>query len=289
MVHNGIEYALMELIAEAYDLQVSGLDMRNPAVRGNFKAWNSGELGSYLMEITVLALSEKEKETGSPLVELILDRARQKGTGKWTSQTALDLGVPIPTLDAGVSARNLSAYKEERVKASKALPRPEVHWKGDKKELCCEIAEALYCSFIISYAQGFSLLKAGSKEFGYELPLEQVARIWKGGCIIRAKLLGRIQTALASSPKLDNLILDGDMGSTLLRYESSWRHVCEVAKSMAVPLPGMDSALDYYDAYRRERLPANLIQALRDIFGAHTYERIDRAGSFHTDWPPTLE
>ena len=284
MVHNGIEYALMELIAEAFDLQVTGLGMKASAIRENFAAWNAHELQSYLMEITVQALSKTDEDTGRPLVEMMLDRARQKGTGKWTSQTALDLGVPIPTIDAGVSARNLSALKEERVKASKLYPPVRSAYKGDKSDLLDELGDALYCSFITSFAQGFAMLKVGSKEYGYALPLDDIARIWKGGCIIRAKLLDGIQAAFAADPSLDNLLVDRDLESVLRESEGSWRHVVQVMKSLSIPAPAMDSAIDYYDSYRSEKLPANLIQALRDIFGAHTYERIDKEGSYHTDW-----
>jgi len=284
MVHNGIEYALMQLIAEAYDLQVTGLGFDTTAVRDNFAKWNGGELRSYLLEITIQALSKKDEYSGKPLVEMILDRARQKGTGKWTSQTALDLGVPIPTIDAGVSARNLSAYKEERTRAAKLSPPGVAKFKGDRAATSEKLGDALYCSFIVSYAQGFSLLRAGSKEFRYDLPLDVIARIWKGGCIIRAKLLDRIQAALSSEPSLDNLVVDRGLGSILRGLDGGWRETVQVMKSLAIPCPAMSSALDYYDGYRRERLPANLIQALRDIFGAHTYERVDRPGSFHTDW-----
>jgi len=284
MVHNGIEYALMELIAEAYDLQVAGLGMKVGTARDYFAYWNDHELQSYLMEITAQALSKVDAMTGRPLVEMILDRAKQKGTGKWTSQTALDLGVPIPTIDAGVSARNLSAYKEERVRASKCYPPVKAAFRGDRSRLCGELGDALYCSFMTSYAQGFALLKAGSLEYGYGLPLDEVARIWKGGCIIRAKLLDLVQLAYAADHDLANLLIDEDIRSILVKFEASWRHVVRVAKMLSVPTPAMDSALNYFDAYHRETLPANLIQGLRDIFGAHTYERVDRKGSFHSDW-----
>jgi 6-phosphogluconate dehydrogenase len=284
MVHNGIEYALMELIAEAYDLQVTGLGLGTPTIKKNFAGWNHHSLQSYLMEITVQALSKGDEITGRPLVEMILDRAQQKGTGKWTSQTALDLGVPIPTIDAGVSARNLSAYKKERVRASKIYESARPTYTGDPADLCKELEDALYCSFITAFAQGFSLLKAGSKEYGYALPLDEIARIWKGGCIIRAKLLDRIQAAFAAEPSLDNLLVNPGLAALVKKSEGSWRHVAQVMKSLSIPASAMDSAIDYYDAYRAEKLPANLIQALRDIFGAHTYERIDKEGSYHTDW-----
>jgi len=284
MVHNGIEYALMELIAEAYDLQLTGLKLDHAKVRDNFAAWEDGDLQSYLMEITVQALSRKDDYTGGPLVDVILDKARQKGTGKWTSQTALDLGVPVPTIDAGVSARNLSAYKDERVRASKLYPPRRVKFEGDRAAMRDKIGDALYSSFVMSYAQGFSLLKAGSAEFRYDLPLAKISQIWKGGCIIRSKLLDRVETALSSDPDLDNLMVDRGLGSIVRSSEENWRYVVQTMKSLGIPSPAMDSALDYYDGYRRETLPANLIQALRDIFGAHTYERVDRPGSFHTDW-----
>jgi 6-phosphogluconate dehydrogenase len=284
MVHNGIEYALLEVIAEVYDVQLTGLGLDTRSIRENFAEWDDEDLQSYLLDITKLALSKEDPETGRPLVEMISDRTGQKGTGKWASQTALDLGVPTPTIDAGVSSRNLSTYREERLKAAAKYNPEKVRFRGDGRELVEALRDALRCSFIVSYAQGFDLLRAGSENYGYSLPLAVTARIWRGGCIIRARLLERFERALASSPSLRNLLLDDAIASTLKEHEGGWRKAVLAAKSLGIPVPALSSALDYYDAFRREKLPSNLIQALRDIFGAHTYERVDRPGSFHTIW-----
>ncbi len=284
IIHNGIEYAIIQVIAEAYDLLTRAARLNIKQIQGIFSKWNKGELNSFLMEIAAEALSKYDAETKRPLVSLILDRAQQKGTGKWTSQNALDLGIPTPTIDAAVDARNLSALKEERVNASKALkqsrkPRPL------PKTFVESLKAAVQASIIISYAQGFHLMRAGSEKYEYAIPLAEVARIWKGGCIIRAKLLDSITRAFKSNDALQNLIVDREFAEILMGLDGNWRKVVKAAKDASVPIPAISASLDYYDGYRSERLPANLIQALRDRFGAHGYERIDRPGRFHTDWP----
>jgi 6-phosphogluconate dehydrogenase len=284
MVHNGIEYALMELIAEAYDVQATTLGLGGDKIRGNFSDWNSGDLQSYLVETAAKALAKKEEGSWKSVVEFILDKAQQKGTGKWASQTAMDLGVPTPTMDAGVSARNLSAMKEERKRAAQKFNLLNPLYQGDMKEFLEELREAVFCSYLVAFAQGFALLKAGSKEYGYNLALDEVARIWKGGCIIRAKMLNPIEGAFLAEANLDNILLSDGIVQLIKSHEGHWRHSVSMMKMLALPIPAASSALDYYDAYKRERLPANLIQAMRDIFGAHTYERIDKPGSFHTNW-----
>jgi len=283
MVHNGIEYAIIQEIAEAYDLLTRGGRFSVKQVHGVFRDWSRGDLGSFLMEITVEVLRKKDEETGRPLVSVILDRAKQKGTGKWTSQNALDLGVPTPTIDVAVSARNMSSLKEERVAASKIL-------KGSResasatKSLVSRLHDALLASILVSYAQGFQLMRAASKEYGYDIPFSEVARIWRGGCIIRAKLLNSIARALQETPDLQNLLVDRELASLIRRLERNWREVVRLGKAAGIPMPAISISLDYYDGYRSERLPANLIQGLRDRFGSHGYERVDKAGEFHTDW-----
>jgi 6-phosphogluconate dehydrogenase len=286
MVHNGIEYGDMQLIAEAYDLLRHGLNLPAEEVREVFAAWNQGELQSYLIEITRDIVAFPDPETGQPLVERILDQAEQKGTGKWTTQTALDLGVPTPTLNAAVDARLMSACKAERVAAARLLRGPAARFTGDRAEFIAALRAALYASKICAYAQGMALLRAASAEFQYGLPLGEIARIWKGGCVIRAAFLGRIQKAFARDPDLPNLLLDEDFREEVAARQEPWRTVVQTGLELGLPLPAMSASLAYFDAYRRERLPANLIQAQRDYFGAHTYRRIDREGTFHTSWAP---
>ena len=285
MVHNGIEYAIIQIIAETYDLLTRTAHLSIKQVRNVFKEWNDGALNSFLMEIAVEVLSKNDPETHKPIVSLILDRAKQKGTGKWTSQNAFDLGIPTPTIDAAVSARNLSALKDERVKAAKALKSSK---KPARKSVPGNFAEklmrAVHASIIISYAQGFHLMRAASSEYDYKLPLSDVARIWKGGCIIRSRLLDRIMNALEQNAQLENLMVDPEVAKELNALESGWRDSVKLGKEMSVAIPAINASLDYYDGYRSERLPANLIQALRDRFGAHGYERIDKSGQFHSNW-----
>lgn len=284
MIHNAIEYGDMELIAESYDLLHRGLGLEAEELRDVFSKWNEGPLSSYLIEITAEIFKRVDTETGRPLVDLILDRAQQKGTGRWTSQNAFDLGVPTPTLTAAVEARMLSARKAERLKASTILGGPEITFHGDRPALIPALEKALYASKICSYAQGMALLKSASDAYGYNLKLDSIARIWRGGCIIRAKFLDHIRTAFRDDPDLPNLLVAPFFREALLASQEAWRQVLEAAIRLAIPTPAMSASLAYFDAYRSARLPANLIQAQRDFFGAHTYERIDREGIFHTDW-----
>ncbi len=285
MVHNGIEYGDMQLIAESYDILRTALKLEPPRLAEIFAEWDRGLLQSFLIEITAKVLSKKDAETGRWLVDLILDKAGQKGTGKWMSQVALDLGIPIPTINAAVEARILSAFKEDRVRASKVLPGPrEVRPPGDPKALVEAVRDALYASKICSYAQGMVMMRAASDEYRWGLDLGEIARIWKGGCIIRAQFLDLIKQAFRKNPALPNLLLDDHFRAWVGDAQPRWRHVVQTAQAMGVPVLAMSASLAYYDAVRAERLPLNLTQAQRDFFGAHTYERIDKPGTFHTDW-----
>ncbi|HBK5335621.1 TPA: NADP-dependent phosphogluconate dehydrogenase [Enterococcus faecium] len=286
MVHNGIEYGDMQLIAESYDLMKNILNLSVEEMADIFKEWNQGELDSYLIEITADILTRKDDEgTGKPVVDLILDAAGNKGTGKWTSQSALDLGVPLPLITESVFARYISAYKEERVQASKILSRTnDFEFTGDKKELVEKIREALYFSKIMSYAQGFAQLRVASKEFDWDLPFGEIAKIWRAGCIIRARFLQKITDAYDKNPEIENLLLDDYFVEITKKYQQSVRDVVALAVQAGVPVPTFSSAIAYFDSYRAERLPANIIQAQRDYFGAHTYERVDKEGIFHYSW-----
>ncbi|EPM7464039.1 NADP-dependent phosphogluconate dehydrogenase [Enterococcus faecium] len=286
MVHNGIEYGDMQLIAESYDLMKNILTLSVEEMADIFKEWNQGELDSYLIEITADILTRKDDEgTGKPVVDVILDAAGNKGTGKWTSQSALDLGVPLPLITESVFARYISAYKEERVQASKILSRTnDFEFTGDKKELVEKIREALYFSKIMSYAQGFAQLRVASKEFDWDLPFGEIAKIWRAGCIIRARFLQKITDAYDKNPEIENLLLDDYFVEITKKYQQSVRDVVALAVQAGVPVPTFSSAIAYFDSYRAERLPANIIQAQRDYFGAHTYERVDKEGIFHYSW-----
>lgn len=286
MVHNGIEYGDMQLIAESYDLMKNILNLSVEEMADIFKEWNQGELDSYLIEITADILTRKDDEgTGKPVVDVILDAAGNKGTGKWTSQCALDLGVPLPLITESVFARYISAYKEERVQASKILSRTnDFEFTGDKKELVEKIREALYFSKIMSYAQGFAQLRVASKEFDWDLPFGEIAKIWRAGCIIRARFLQKITDAYDKNPEIENLLLDDYFVEITKKYQQSVRDVVALAVQAGVPVPTFSSAIAYFDSYRAERLPANIIQAQRDYFGAHTYERVDKEGIFHYSW-----
>ncbi|HFL0652172.1 TPA: NADP-dependent phosphogluconate dehydrogenase [Enterococcus faecium] len=286
MVHNGIEYGDMQLIAESYDLMKNILNLSVEEMADIFKEWNQGELDSYLIEITADILTRKDDEgTGKPVVDVILDAAGNKGTGKWTSQSALDLGVPLPLITESVFARYISAYKEERVQASKFLSRTnDFEFTGDKKELVEKIREALYFSKIMSYAQGFAQLRVASKEFDWDLPFGEIAKIWRAGCIIRARFLQKITDAYDKNPEIENLLLDDYFVEITKKYQQSVRDVVALAVQAGVPVPTFSSAIAYFDSYRAERLPANIIQAQRDYFGAHTYERVDKEGIFHYSW-----
>ncbi|MGQ9864832.1 MAG: decarboxylating NADP(+)-dependent phosphogluconate dehydrogenase [Pseudanabaenaceae cyanobacterium] len=285
MVHNGIEYGDMQLIAEAYDLLRRGLNMGAAELQEIFAAWNQTELASFLIEITADIFGKKDEETGEPLVDKILDAAGQKGTGRWTVTSAFELGVPIPTMIAAVTARVISSYKTERVAAASILTSTsDGKYHGEKSEFIAAVRDALYCSKICSYAQGMALLKRADKEYNYGLDLAEIARIWKGGCIIRAGFLDKIKTAYRTNPDLSNLLIDPDFTQSVLQKEKAWRLVVKSAAEMGVPIPAFSASLDYFDSYRQANLPQNLTQAQRDYFGAHTYERIDKPGVFHTEW-----
>lgn len=287
MVHNGIEYGDMQLIAEAYDLLKNVAGLNAAQLHEVFAEWNTtDELNSFLIEITADIFKKIDPETGLPLVDLIVDAAGQKGTGRWTVMSALELGVSIPTIIAAVNSRIISSYKDERVAASVELPGPTGEYQGDIANLVNKIRDALYCSKICSYAQGMALLSAASKEFGYNLDLGEMARIWKGGCIIRAGFLNKIKTAFGENPNLPNLLLAPEFKQTILDRQEAWREVLVFANQFGIPVPAFSASLDYFDSYRRATLPLNLTQAQRDYFGAHTYERIDkpRGEFFHTEW-----
>lgn len=283
-VHNGIEYADMQLIAEIYDLLSRGAGLSSAELAGIFDEWNQGELRSYLIEITAQILRRADERTGRPLVELVLDEAQQKGTGKWTSQNALDIGAPIPTINSAVESRILSGLKTERVAASQVLQGPPMTFTGSKAALVEAARAALYASKIISYAQGMSLLRTASNEYAYDLNLGEIARIWRAGCIIRAGLLGDITAAYQRNPALTNLLLDDAFRAAVESRQAALRTAIQTAISLGIPALALNSALAYFDAYRSERLPANLTQAQRDFFGAHTYRRVDVDGVFHTEW-----
>jgi 6-phosphogluconate dehydrogenase len=287
MVHNGIEYGDMQMICEAYDL-LRGLSGMKPSELSDvFKKWNKGILDSFLIEITADILGQKDPVTKKPFVDIVLDAAGQKGTGKWTSANALDMGVPAPTVAEAVFSRCLSAVKEERVAASKILKGPGKKYKGSKKALVEAVMDALYCSKICSYAQGFQLMRSAQEEYKWKLDFGEIAQIWRGGCIIRASFLQKITEAYARDPKLANLLLDPYFNKTVKKAQKNWRKAIALGVEYGISLPTFSSALAYYDGYRTARLPANLLQAQRDFFGAHTYERVDqpRGKFFHLDWP----
>lgn len=285
MVHNGIEYGDMQLIAEAYDVLKNGLGLSNQQLQETFAEWNrTDELNSYLIEITADIFKCVDPETGHHLVDLILDSAGQKGTGRWTVLSSLELGVPIPTIYAAVNARVMSAYKDERVAAAKELPGPGETYPGDAALFVDKVRDALYCSKMCSYAQGMALIAKASQEFNYNISLPESARIWKGGCIIRASFLDKIRKAFAENPGLPNLLLAPEFKQSILDRQEAWREVLVLANKLGIPVPAFSSSLDYFDSYRRANLPQNLTQAQRDYFGAHTYERTDkpRGEFFHT-------
>lgn len=287
MVHNGIEYGFMQLIAEVYDLLRRGLALSATETAGVFAEWNRGPLESYLIELAAQVLGARDPETGNPLVDMILDKAGQKGTGKWTEQSALDLGVPIPTIAAALDARFLSGMKAERMAASTLLPGATTgRVVGDAGEMTALFHDALRAAMICAYAQGMSLMRVASAEYGWGVNLREIARIWKGGCIIRARLLDTIMRAFERAPDLPNLIMDSDVGPRLLEAEGPWRRTVRAAVEAGIPVPAMSASLAYFDSYRTAVLPQKLTQAQRDFFGAHTYQRVDRpeADFIHTDW-----
>jgi 6-phosphogluconate dehydrogenase len=287
MVHNGIEYGDMQLIAEAYDVLRNGLGLNNDQLHQAFSEWNqTEELNSFLIEITANIFKYIDPETQKPLIDLIVDAAGQKGTGLWTIISSLKLGIPIPTMYAAVYARNISSYKEERLAASKELPGPTSKFEGDVASFVNKVRDALYCSKMCSYAQGMALIAKASKEFNYNINLPEVSRIWKGGCIIRAGFLDKIKTAFNSDPELANLLLAPEFKQSILDRQTAWREVVSLANNLGIPVPAFSASLGYFDSYRQANLPQNLTQSQRDYFGAHTYERIDRPRGefFHTEW-----
>ncbi|HEX5734390.1 MAG TPA: NADP-dependent phosphogluconate dehydrogenase [Blastocatellia bacterium] len=287
MVHNGIEYGDMQLIAEAYDILRNVLGCQAAELAEIFGRWNEGALKSFLIEITAKIFTVTDEETGRPLVDLILDQAGQKGTGKWTSQIALELGITIPTMQAAVDARTLSGLKSERVEASRQLPGPQQSgYTGDRDAMINAVHDALYASKICSYAQGMNLIRRGSEEYNWNIDLGELSRIWKGGCIIRAQFLDKIKQAYQRRADLPNLLLDEDFKAWVLEAQPRWRQAVTAAQSLGIPAAAMSASLAYFDTYRTANLPLNLTQAQRDFFGSHTYQRTDRpdAGFVHTEW-----
>jgi 6-phosphogluconate dehydrogenase len=287
MVHNGIEYGDMQMICEAYHLMITVVGLKPSEIGDIFNDWNKGELDSFLIEITGDILKQNDPRSNKPFVDIVLDAAGQKGTGKWTSVNALDMGVPAPTVSEAVFARCLSAVKEERVSAAQILSGPEPKISStEKTELVSAIRDALYCSKICSYAQGFQLMREAQKEYDWSLNFGEIAKIWRGGCIIRAAFLQKITDAYEKKPTLANLLLDDYFKESINKYQDNWRHVISLAVKNGISIPTFGSALSYYDGYRSERLPQNLLQAQRDYFGAHSYERTDedRGKFFHIDW-----
>jgi 6-phosphogluconate dehydrogenase len=284
MVHNGIEYGVMQLIGEVYDLMKSGLGMAAPEMHDVFAEWNQGDLNAYLIEITSYVLGARDPQTGKPMVDVILDRAGQKGTGKWTSQNSLDLGVAIPTINVAVDARIISSYKDERVHAACILHGPPRHFEGDRKVFLRSLRDALRLAMLTCYAQGFALMREASKEYKYNLDPAEIARIWTGGCIIRARMLESVRAAFQEQPDLPNLMIAPEFAGFINQLGQSLRWVVSRATEHGIPCLGMCASLAYIDSYRSERLPANLIQAQRDFFGSHRYERVDQEPgvTFHT-------
>jgi 6-phosphogluconate dehydrogenase len=284
MVHNGIEYAVMQLLAETYDLMKRGLGLSDDELHEVYDTWNQGELNGYLIEITGRIFGKVDERTGKRLIDEILDVARQKGTGMWTSQSAMELQVPIPTIDLAVAMRDLSVFEQQREKAAGIFKRPIPPFAGDRKTFLDQIGHALHAAMIVVYAQGMAVLAAASDQYKYRLDLETVARIWRGGCIIRAALLEDVRMAYRNQPGLQNLLLAPELSTKVVAHEEDLRRVVCAAIELGLPAPCFMTALAYLDGYRSAWLPANLIQAQRDYFGAHSYERIDVKGTFHTDW-----
>jgi 6-phosphogluconate dehydrogenase len=284
MVHNGIEYGIMQLLAEAYDLMKRGLKMNDDEIGETYALWNKGELNGYLMEITSQIFSKQDKKTSKRLIDEILDIARQKGTGMWTSQSAMELQVPVPTIDLAVAMRDMSVFEKEREQASTIYQRPMRSFKGDRGTFLKQLQYAIYTATIITYAQGFALLVAASDKYKYQIDFESVSLIWRGGCIIRAALLEDICAAFHIRHDLPNLLQDPNISRKLIEHQEKLRQIVSQAVEIGVPVPALMVSLGYLDAYRSAWLPANLIQAQRDYFGAHTYERIDSKGTYHTEW-----
>lgn len=283
MVHNGIEYGLMQLIAETYDLMKRGLGLTDDELHSVYEQWNQGELNSFLIEITAQIFLKVDEQTGKRLVDVILDEAKQKGTGKWASQDAMDMQVPVPTIDAAVSARDLSAFKAEREAASDALKGPASAFHGDRDTFLSQLRNAMHASMIITYAQGMAQLTKASTDHNYGLNMEDIAAIWRGGCIIRAALLEEIRSIFQQTPDLPNLLVS-ELGKEVAQRQNDLRAIVRMAADISIPAPALMASLAYFDGYRSAWLPANLTQAQRDYFGAHTYERVDARGVFHTQW-----
>jgi 6-phosphogluconate dehydrogenase len=286
MVHNGIEYGIMELIAETYDLMARGLGLSNERLHEIYDAWDRTELSGYLMQITARIFERKDEESGRYLVDQIMDRADQKGTGTWTVSDGLNQQVPVPTIDLAVQMRNLSMLKQQRLKIAASFDQVKGRSAGetDAKRLIEQLRNGLYAGMILTYSQGMALLDTASQAYGYRLDLGTVARIWRGGCIIRADLLENIMAAFERNPDLPNLLMDPELGRRVAECREDLAAVSHTAAAMGIPAPGLMVSLAYFDAFRSARLPANLIQAQRDYFGAHTYARVDAEGHFHTDW-----
>jgi 6-phosphogluconate dehydrogenase len=284
MVHNGIEYGIMQVIAEAYDLLKRVVNASADEMHKAFSEWNSAELNSYLIEITADILSRIDPDTGKPIVEIILDEAKQKGTGKWTSQNSLDLGVPTHTINAAVDSRIISGLRDERIAAEKSFKGPEITFGGDRADFFEQVRDALYASMLCSYAQGLALIQTASKEYDYDLDIADIAKIWRGGCIVRAGLLEDIRVVYAEKPDLSNMLLAEPFRTAIESRQANWRTVIQTAVANGIPVPALAHSLAYFDAYRTGRLPANMTQAQRDYFGSHTYSRTDKDGIFHTEW-----
>ena len=284
MVHNGIEYGIMQLIAEAYDVLKRVVNASSEELHQAFSIWNSAELNSYLVEITADIFSRTDPDTGKPIVDIILDEAKQKGTGKWTSQNSLDIGVPTHTINAAVDSRIVSGLKAERIAAEGIFEGPDITFRGDRAAFFEQVRDALYAGMLCCYAQGLALIQIASKEYDYDLNLADIARIWRGGCIIRAALLEDIRVVYAEKPDLPNMLLAEPFRTAIESRQANWRTVIQTAVAHGIPVPGLTASLAYFDAYRTGRLPANLTQAQRDYFGSHTYRRVDKDGVFHTEW-----
>jgi 6-phosphogluconate dehydrogenase len=284
MVHNGIEYGIMQMISEVYDFLKRGLQLSNEELHEVFKKWNEGELQSFLIEITADIFTKNDELTDNKLVDVILDKAGSKGTGKWTSQEAMNLPVPLPTIDMAVAMRDLSAYKDERVKAA-ALYKPKIKsFTSNKEKLVAQLHDALYAATLITYAQGLTMLYKASSERQMDIPLKEVVKIWRGGCIIRSAQLEIFTAAYKKQPALSNILLDKKIAAILKKKQSGLRKMMQHYAAAKIPAATLTSALAYFDAYTSERMPTNLIQAQRDYFGAHTYQRLDKEGNFHTEW-----
>jgi len=284
MVHNGIEYAIMQLISEVYDILKRGLGLNNDELHGVFKKWNAGEMQSFLLEITAEIFTHTDADTGKAMVDIILDKAGSKGTGKWTSQNSMDLAMPIPTIDMAVAMRDISVYKDERIAAAELYGGNSKRANPDKEKFILQLHDALYFATIICYAQGFALLHKASKELDMDVPLPDVVKIWRGGCIIRSALLDSFYKVYRKNPELPNMLLDKKIARLIKKKEKKLRNIIRQVTAMKIPIAGFTSALAYFDAYCSSQLPTNLIQAQRDFFGAHMYQRVDKEGMFHNDW-----